>query len=473
MTNRRQFRMFIVAVLVLAAAIPGAVERKATAGVSAPPGADLPGATLTYTNASPVPIPDGVDVTTCVSKPGAPAISTITIGDSGIIKDVNVSLDITHPWVGDVSVELVSPSGTIVVLVDRPGFKPNQSCGYRLDDIRTVLDDESGGGPVKNANPPTGPSYTPEQPLSAFDGEDLAGEWVLRVYDHAGSDTGTLRSWSLIVEVNDAPVAVDDTYTTSEDTPLTVVVPGVLGNDTDVEGDTLTAGLVSGPAHGTLTLYADGSFIYTPDTGWLGTDSFTYAASDGTANSNPATVTLTVTAAPAPIPPTPIPPTVVPTAHPAATPAGPTAADHARAQAPLCADLNGTTSAIIRADVPAGAVPGGSVFCRVIAENGVFRNPAETARVGVMSVLERGVIQAVDIFGLLHNGQPVTSFSAPFRVCLQGQGVMVYLDATTAPRTVSEPPAVFEGGYTCATIPHAGMVVLVPAASSSAATTGQ
>ena len=473
MTNRRQFRMFIVAVLVLAAAIPGAVERKATAGVSAPPGATMPSATLTYTNASPVAIPDGVDVTTCVSKPGAPAISTITIGDSGIIKDVSVSLDIKHSWVGDLVVELVSPSGTIVVLVNRPGSESNQTCGYSSEDIRTVLDDESGGGPVENADPPTGPSYIPEQPLSAFDGEDLAGEWVLRVYDHAGSDTGTLYSWSLIVEVNDAPVAVDDTYTTSEDTPLTVVAPGVLGNDTDVEGDTLTAGLVSGPVHGTLTLYADGSFTYTPDAGWLGTDSFTYAASDGTANSNPATVTLTVTAAPAPIPPTPIPPTVVPTAHPAATPAGPTAADHARAQAPLCADLNGVTSAIIRADVPAGAVPGGSVFCRVIAENGVFRNPAETARVGVMSVLERGVIQAVDIFGLLHNGQPVTSFSAPFRVCLQGQGVMVYLDATTAPRTVSEPPAVFEGGYTCATIPHAGMVVLVPAASSSAATTGQ
>src|SRR5690606_41586309 len=125
MTNRRQFRMFIVAVLVLAAAIPGAVERKATAGVSAPPGATVPAATLTYTNASPVAIPDGVDVNTCVSKPGAPAISTITIGDSGIIKDVSVSQDIKHSWMGDLTVELVSTSATVMVLVHQQGSESN------------------------------------------------------------------------------------------------------------------------------------------------------------------------------------------------------------------------------------------------------------------------------------------------------------------------------------------------------------
>ena len=44
--------------------------------------------------------------------------------------------------------------------------------------------------------------------------------------------------------MNDAPVAVDDSYTTNEDTPLTIAAPGVLGNDTDVDGDALTAALV-------------------------------------------------------------------------------------------------------------------------------------------------------------------------------------------------------------------------------------
>ena len=61
---------------------------------------------------------------------------------------------------------------------------------------------------------------------------------------------------------------------------------GVLANDTDVDGDTLTADRSSrGPAHGTLTLNADGSFTYTPAANYNGTDSFTYKANDGTADS--------------------------------------------------------------------------------------------------------------------------------------------------------------------------------------------
>ncbi len=71
-------------------------------------------------------------------------------------------------------------------------------------------------------------------------------------------------------------------------------VGGVLGNDTDVEGDALRAVLVSGPAHGSLSLKADGTFSYTPDANWNGTDSFTYKANDGSLDSAPATVTITV-----------------------------------------------------------------------------------------------------------------------------------------------------------------------------------
>src|SRR5206468_4196104 len=70
--------------------------------------------------------------------------------------------------------------------------------------------------------------------------------------------------------------------------------PGVLSNDTDPEHQALTAILVSGPAHGTLTLNADGSFAYTPAPNFNGVDSFSYRANDGSLNSNVATVTLTV-----------------------------------------------------------------------------------------------------------------------------------------------------------------------------------
>jgi VCBS repeat-containing protein len=98
-----------------------------------------------------------------------------------------------------------------------------------------------------------------------------------------------------ITGTNDAPVAGNDAYSTDEDTALIVAANGMLGNDTDAEGNLLTAVLETGPAHGSLTLNTDGSFTYTPDANYNGTDSFTYRASDGAANSNIATVSLTVT----------------------------------------------------------------------------------------------------------------------------------------------------------------------------------
>src|SRR5207247_1846708 len=96
--------------------------------------------------------------------------------------------------------------------------------------------------------------------------------------------------------VNDAPVAAADSYTSSEDTTMVVLAPGILGNDTDAEGDALTASVVSGPSHGTLTFNADGSFSYTPAANYNGTDSFTYKVNDGTVDSNVATVTITINA---------------------------------------------------------------------------------------------------------------------------------------------------------------------------------
>jgi hypothetical protein len=94
--------------------------------------------------------------------------------------------------------------------------------------------------------------------------------------------------------VNDPPVAAADDYVAIEEQLLTVGAPGVLANDSDVEGEGLTAALVSDVAHGALTLNADGSFEYLPDLGYLGEDAFTYVANDGTADSNEATVTIDV-----------------------------------------------------------------------------------------------------------------------------------------------------------------------------------
>ncbi len=74
------------------------------------------------------------------------------------------------------------------------------------------------------------------------------------------------------------------------------VEASVLANDTDPEHDSLTAILVNGPSNGTVTLNTDGTFSYTPNTSFVGTDSFTYKANDGNLDSNVATVTITVNA---------------------------------------------------------------------------------------------------------------------------------------------------------------------------------
>ena len=75
-----------------------------------------------------------------------------------------------------------------------------------------------------------------------------------------------------------------------------MATPGVLGNDSDPDGDPLSDVLVSGPSHGSLTLNGNGSFSYTPAADFTGSDSFSYRASDGTLSSNPATATISVTA---------------------------------------------------------------------------------------------------------------------------------------------------------------------------------
>jgi len=92
---------------------------------------------------------------------------------------------------------------------------------------------------------------------------------------------------------NTPPTAEADTYSTTEGETLSIEAPGVLNNDSDPDGDVLTASLVSDVSNGNLTLDSDGSFEYTPDTGFTGTEQFTYDASDGS-NTDTASVTLEV-----------------------------------------------------------------------------------------------------------------------------------------------------------------------------------
>src|SRR5262249_39696556 len=128
-------------------------------------------------------------------------------------------------------------------------------------------------------------------PAANYNGAD---SFTYKVSD--GTTESNVATVSLTVNpVNDFPTAHNDAYSVAEDNVLTVAAPGVLANDSDVDGDSLTATLVTSPTHGSLVFHADGSFVYTPQANYNGSDSFQYAAFDGLAFSFIRTVTLTVT----------------------------------------------------------------------------------------------------------------------------------------------------------------------------------
>ncbi|MDH3719819.1 MAG: cadherin-like domain-containing protein, partial [Planctomycetota bacterium] len=125
--------------------------------------------------------------------------------------------------------------------------------------------------------------------------ETTTDGFTYRINDLSGTNSNVATVDIAVNPQNDAPVAGDDAYSTKNDTTLTVnITDGVQANDSDAENDPLDTTVVAGPANGTVTLNANGSFTYTPNAGFFGTDSLTYKANDGAINSNDATVTIEV-----------------------------------------------------------------------------------------------------------------------------------------------------------------------------------
>jgi hypothetical protein len=129
--------------------------------------------------------------------------------------------------------------------------------------------------------------YTPDV---GFSGDDH--------FTYKASD-GTLTSSPAAVTIhvvggNTAPVANEDAYSTEMGVTLVVPAPGVLTNDYDADGDSLTAVQLGDPSNGTLSFSSNGGFTYIPDLYYSGDDTFTYQAYDGATLSSPAKVTITV-----------------------------------------------------------------------------------------------------------------------------------------------------------------------------------
>lgn len=172
---------------------------------STPTASPTPTITLTPT-ASPTPTP--LTLSFCDLSTGAipiPDIETITstiqTGYAGVILDLDVSLDISHTYVGDLIVSLRREDALEIELMRRPGPAPDFCAGR---DIRVTLDDEAPASinhACSPAPPAIGGNLRPRQPLSNFDGLELDAVWTLTIADVSSPDEGVLNRWCLIATI--------------------------------------------------------------------------------------------------------------------------------------------------------------------------------------------------------------------------------------------------------------------------------
>lgn len=217
--------------------------------------------------------------------------STLTKDQRGLVRPVDGACD-----AGAVEVQVnyapvaqgdgYSGAEGTPITVGLPGVLGNDGDGD-WDGLTAVLDSNVLTGTL---NFPGNGSFTFIPPTP-----DWFGDASFTYHATDGTDNSAVVTVMLHLDnINDAPVAVADSYTAIEDTPLSVPAPGVLSNDSDVEGDPLTAFLNTNVNNGSLTFNNDGSFMYTPNPNYCGSDSFAYYAHDGQVGSNIVSVSLDI-----------------------------------------------------------------------------------------------------------------------------------------------------------------------------------
>ena len=220
---------------------------------------------------------NGIDQFTYMASDidGEGGIATVTLTVEAV-NDVPVSAEDAYAATEDEVLTVDATAGVLANDSDVDG-----------DKLSVSLVDEPSHGTVTLAEDGSF-VYTPE---ADFYGED--GFTYVASDGHVETEVASV---TIMVEaVNDAPTTGEDAYSVAEDNTLTVEASeGVLANDTDVDGDSQSVSLVSEPSYGTVTLAEDGSFGYTPEPGFHGEDSFTYATSDGQTESTETLVAIVV-----------------------------------------------------------------------------------------------------------------------------------------------------------------------------------
>ncbi|MEN8225042.1 MAG: M20/M25/M40 family metallo-hydrolase [Bacteroidota bacterium] len=161
-----------------------------------PPGTVAPENFFTYT------IADINMMTACSNTVPKPIddmtylYDTIIVDTEGLVLDLDVQLDLTHTYTGDVEIYLIAPGGEEIALSVAHGGSGDNYTGTTFDDEAT--------SPVSQGTAPFTGSFIPDEPLSTFDNMDMLGYWLLKIYDNAPNDEGMLTNWCLNFTYSDA-----------------------------------------------------------------------------------------------------------------------------------------------------------------------------------------------------------------------------------------------------------------------------
>jgi extracellular elastinolytic metalloproteinase len=160
-------------------------------------------------------------------SPGAAVFDEMVLGSGGSLTDLNVIIRATHTFVGDLAFTLSKTGGPSATVIDRPG-RTTSGFGCSGNDIDATLDDEA-SDPVENECEPAVPTiagtFTPNNPLSVFDGQSLAGTWRMTVQDFAGGDTGTLVEWCLAPAEGLSSAIFSDGFESGDSSAWSATVP--------------------------------------------------------------------------------------------------------------------------------------------------------------------------------------------------------------------------------------------------------
>jgi len=251
-----------------------------------------------------------------------PAGTNFIIPVSGIgnITDLNFRFDgtqvadatstspgINHSWVGDLIVRVTSPGGTTVTILDRPG-SPATANGCNSNNLAQIVLDDDGGFPAVESQCatdatafPTG-TFSPNNAMSAFDGQNPTGNWTINISDNAAADTGSARAFSLVIDS-----ACSTPTSTSTNTPTNTATVAPTATETSTPTPTATETFTpTATATETFTPTATATETFTPTA--TATETFTPTATATETFTPTATATETFTA------------TATATATPAGTP---------------------------------------------------------------------------------------------------------------------------------------------------------